>query len=325
MDCRNFKDLLDSYLSGELAVETNHACLRHAEQCLLCRAELGARRNLRDSLRAVGRRVGLSEEAQARLHARLQTEAALQTESILPFPTRPATVERGSFKRFTIPLAVAAALLLTVGWLSFYLSRDKGQNSAQAPALLELSQTVMDEAAGDHRTCASHFAGAQAAAITPEWMKEKYPAYARLAEAAAGGAKDLQLNAVHVCSFKQRKFAHLVYSQGDKLISLLVTPRDKLALRAGKVPADDGLAAGAQHMLSNPYQVSACQTAKYVVLVVSEFSAAENQAFAARLAEPVSAHLRQLEKTIAFEPRQEIEPADLLTSLRAAARRGIAR
>jgi anti-sigma factor RsiW len=325
MDCRNFKDLLDSYLSGELAVETNHACLRHAEQCSPCRAEMGARRNLRDKLREVGRRTLLSEEVQVSLRARLQAEATQQAEVVPPFPPRPATEGRWSFSKFTFPLALTAALLLTVGLLSLYLGQGRGQHPAQSYAGFELSQAVMDEAAGDHRTCASHFAGAQAAAITPAWMKEKYPAYAQLAETAAKESKGLQLNAVHVCSFKQRKFGHLVYSQGDKLISLLVTPRDEQALRAGKLLADDGLAAGLQHVLSNPYQVSAYQTAKYVVLVVSEFSETENKAFAVRLAEPVSAHLRQIEKTIAVEPRYEIGLTDLLASLCAKVQRGVTR
>ena len=318
MDCRNFKDLLDSYLSGELAVETNHACLRHAEQCSPCRAEMAARRNLRDKLRAACLRTLMSEEAQVRLRACLQAEVGQQAEKVLPFPARSASAGRGSFNKFALPLA--AALLLTVGLLSFYLIKSSGQNSPQSLALLELSQAVMDEAAGDHRMCAGHFAGVQAAAITPDWMKEKYPAYAQLAETAAAGASGLQLNAVHVCSFKQRKFAHLVYSQAGKLISLLVTPRDEQALRAGRVPADDGLAAGLQHALSSTYQVSAYQTAKYVVLVVSELSEAENNAFAARLAEPVSAHLRRIEKTIAFDPRDEIELAAWLASL---AQRGV--
>jgi hypothetical protein len=318
MDCRNFKDLLDSYLSGELAVETNHACLRHAEQCQPCRAEMAARRNLRDKLRAACQRTVMSEEAQARLRACLQAEVGQQAEKVLLFPARSASAGRRSFNKFALPLA--AALLLTVGLLSFYLIKSGRQESAQSPALLELSQAVMDEAAGDHRMCAGHFAGVQAAAITPDWMKEKYPAYAQLAETAAAGANGLQLNAVHVCSFKQRKFAHLVYSQAGKLLSLLVTPRDEQALRTGRVPADDGLAAGLQHALSSTYQVSAYQTAKYVVLVVSELSEAENNAFAARLAEPVSAHLRRIEKTIAFDARDESELAAWLASL---AQRGV--
>lgn len=322
MDCRNFKDLLDSYLSGELAVETNHACLRHTEQCAPCRAELAARRNLRDKLRVACQRTALSEGAQARLRACLQAEAGKQAEKVLPFPARSASAGHWSFNKLALALPLAAALLLTVGLLSFYLFKSGGQSPEPSQALFELSQAVMEEAAGDHRMCAGHFAGVQAAAITPDWMKEKYPAYAQLAETAAAGASGLQLNAVHVCSFKQRKFAHLVYSHEGKLLSLLVTPRDEKALRAARVPADDGLAAGLQHALSNTYQVSAYQTAKHIVLVVSELSEAENKVFAARLAEPVSAHLRRIEKTIAFEPRDAIELAAWWASL---AQRGVTR
>src|SRR4030095_7477584 len=75
MTQRTFKELLASYLSSELAVETNHDMLRHAELCADCRAELGARRRLRGLLRDGAARVGLRAEARSRLRARLRSEA----------------------------------------------------------------------------------------------------------------------------------------------------------------------------------------------------------------------------------------------------------
>src|SRR5437868_7233418 len=91
MDCRNFKDVLDSYLSGELAVETNHDCLRHAEQCPACRAEMGARRNMRTTLRAAVTRTCMSGEAQARLRECLRAEAAA-APLVQALPNRPLRV-----------------------------------------------------------------------------------------------------------------------------------------------------------------------------------------------------------------------------------------
>jgi anti-sigma factor RsiW len=296
MDCRNFKELLDSYLSDELAVETNHACLRHAEQCPACRAEMGARRNLRSALRQACQQTVLSFEAHARLRACLRAADAKTDANIeaAALPARRRSLTRPNWLSLRLAYSLAAAMLLATGWLTW---STLNRNGIRVPLL---SETVLAEAAGDHRTCAAHFAGSQAAAITPLWMKEKHPAYAQLAEVAAEGAQGLELKSVHVCKFQGRQFGHLVYAQEGQLISLLVTPRDGSCLRGGQVPTDDGRQAGLQHSLSDACQVSAYQTAKYVVLVVSDFPEAENQQLAVRLAAPVSAHLRQIEKSIAW-------------------------
>ena len=51
MNCKDFREIADSYLSDELLVETNHDVLRHLENCADCRCELAARRDLRERLR----------------------------------------------------------------------------------------------------------------------------------------------------------------------------------------------------------------------------------------------------------------------------------
>src|SRR5215467_9300795 len=51
MQCNDFREIADSYLSDELLIETNHDVLRHLESCGECRAELAARRELRQELR----------------------------------------------------------------------------------------------------------------------------------------------------------------------------------------------------------------------------------------------------------------------------------
>ncbi len=51
MQCSDFRELADSYLSDELLIETNHDLIRHLESCADCRHELAARRELRSKLR----------------------------------------------------------------------------------------------------------------------------------------------------------------------------------------------------------------------------------------------------------------------------------
>src|SRR5260370_2073562 len=51
MQCREFREIADSYLGNELIVETNHEVISHLEHCAECRRELAARRELRSQLR----------------------------------------------------------------------------------------------------------------------------------------------------------------------------------------------------------------------------------------------------------------------------------
>src|SRR5258708_19415620 len=51
MQCREFRDIADSYHGNELIVETNHEVISHLEHCSECRCELAARRELRSQLR----------------------------------------------------------------------------------------------------------------------------------------------------------------------------------------------------------------------------------------------------------------------------------
>ena len=52
MECRDVRELADSFLSEQLLVETNHEVLRHLETCPDCRLDLAGRRAMRDGLRA---------------------------------------------------------------------------------------------------------------------------------------------------------------------------------------------------------------------------------------------------------------------------------
>ena len=51
MECRDVRELTDSFLSEQLLVETTHDILRHLAQCPSCRAEMESRRRLRTALR----------------------------------------------------------------------------------------------------------------------------------------------------------------------------------------------------------------------------------------------------------------------------------
>jgi hypothetical protein len=297
MDCRQYKEILDSYLSEELTVETNHAMLRHTEHCGGCRGELAARRELRATLRRACSRDVIRPEAAARISAMLRAEAVAGAR-----PETPATWRERFSTLFTLrmamPLAaVAAALLLAGGLWAVYSTRSSRPAGPGTETITgtQLTDLLMDEAAGDHRTCAKKFVAATGPARMPESARAYDPAYVGLDQAAEPGAAGLQLRSAHICGFGDRRFAHLVYTRGEQLISLLVTGRDAQALGIEALPNDDGSTAGLQHATRERMALDAVQTGKHVVLVVSNLPEAENLALAERLGGPVAAHLRRVE------------------------------
>src|SRR6187399_3441772 len=131
MRCADVRELIDSFLSEQLLVETIHEVLRHVERCPTCRAELEGRRALRAALR---RAIGTSEEL------RMRPEFAEALSSRLRAVSR-----RRSFPVFgwRAGLAIAAGVLLVISLGVAVRSR---LIDADLAALAR-------DAVGDHRDC----------------------------------------------------------------------------------------------------------------------------------------------------------------------------
>jgi hypothetical protein len=299
MDCQNFKELLDSYLCGELAVETNHTMLSHAERCCVCRGEMAARRRLRASLRSACSKEKMSDLAMENLRARIRSEAGAGANA-----TRTGNGKwmrgwfAGLFKAWVLTPAVVALLLgATFGLyvLRRGISDDARRLTPEQIKALELSGSLMADSAIGHRSCAAYFVNATEPAEMPDSVREYDPACVGLDKVAAEGAGGLRLRAAHVCESGDRKFAHLVYTRGGGLVSLFVTVRDCRALKSGAAPPFSGLSLGPQRYTLDHIAVGAYQTLKRIVLVASDLSEDETGALAERLARPVVEHLRKAE------------------------------
>lgn len=309
MECRNFKELLDSYLCEELAVETNHQMLNHTEHCPPCRTEMASRRNMRESLRRACSKDRMSDEACARLQAKLRHEAAVSS-------LKPASSWRERWLslfefRLALPIAATAAILiLAIAGISSYL---RTENSS-----LELSNALVSEAASDHNKCAPKFIQTTKPAVMPDSVE---PAYIGLEKVAAPGAAGLHLHAAHVCAPDGRRFAHLIYTREGALISLLVTERDNRALKVGQLPPTFQGIAEFQELKRDNLSLGAYQTAKHVVLIVSDLPSAENNKLAQTLAIPVVNYISKLDgQSVAGLP--EFRPDVSLTNLIASLKKG---
>src|SRR5258708_8482582 len=114
MQCREFREIADSYLGNELIVETNHEVISHLEHCAECRRELAARRGLRSQLSEAFIKAPenqMSEEFAQRLSAQLHAYA-LGERNVTPVSGRHSSVmvRRASW------LALAACLVLAAGF-----------------------------------------------------------------------------------------------------------------------------------------------------------------------------------------------------------------
>lgn len=293
MDCRNFKEVLDSYLSDELTVETNHAVMRHAEHCANCRTEMGARRNLRGVLRQTVTATTATPEFRNRLRERLRAQAVSRAE-VQPVreASWPASFFAKGFGRFSMPqFAMAAAGLLLALTSAVYLFSNSNRVQA-AP----LSSAIWQQAAGDHNHCAAFWRNLTQGENDPVHDVEDYdPSLQDLGKHSPHQALGLKFHYAHVCREGERTFVHLIYSRGNELISLLVTQRNSQAMKDGIVPTDDGGKAGLQRELGllGKYSVSAFQTSEHVVLLVSSLDEPTQQTLSEKLAQPISNLLRQ--------------------------------
>ena len=107
LDCQHVREVMDSYLSEELSVETNHLVLRHVAECRTCAAELNGRRRLR-ALLSEGLDVAVDAD---RVRARI---------------TRAVDREQHSWQRIARLGAIAAMLvaaLVVAFWAAFPVNR----------------------------------------------------------------------------------------------------------------------------------------------------------------------------------------------------------
>ena len=272
MQCRDFRELADSYLSDELLVETNHDVIRHLETCPDCRRELAARRELRSKLRAGFENapdLQMSEEFAGRLTAQL----------------RDAGFSRARFSS-TRYLAIAASLLI-VAALGFIVMQQRWRQ--QTAAVLTASVV------GDHRDCALNHRLEERPIDLHEAGRKYDSAYINLVSAVMPDGKlpaGAEFVDAHSCVFKGRRFGHVILRYRSELVSVLVTniePQDHNSSKGVKEAVAEAQMDG--------FQLAHFETARHAVYVVSGLSDAENLSIAQAIEPSVARHIKDAERT----------------------------
>src|SRR5689334_13193063 len=135
MNCRDVREVADSFLCDELLTETNHEILQHLDTCASCRSEIDARRTLRTTLRDAFDR---APELQARSEFLERLRGDLRDA---PAQDHRSWVSRRWF-------AIAAGLVLAAGLGGAVLVKRSTPR---------LSDALAQDAIGDHRNCALKF------------------------------------------------------------------------------------------------------------------------------------------------------------------------
>ena len=264
MQCRDVRELADSFLSEQLLVETNHELLRHLDTCPDCRADIAARRALRDGLRTAFSR---AEDLRPRPEFAAELRATLRP-SLQEIPSQP---EKEISRRSLLQSwwALAAGLVLAAGG---GLVVRNSNNRSRLGALAR-------EAAGDHQNCAVKFSLAERPIELEEAGRRYGAPYAALATfepPAVDGS--LEMLERHSCVYQGRRYGHVVFRYRGALTSLLVTEGTPPATPELE-PSDSGPA------------VASLPAGRFLGFVVADLDRPSVLRLAQSLAEPLSQHL----------------------------------
>ena len=248
MNCRDVREVADSFLCEELLTETNHEILRHLDTCPSCRTEIDARRRLRGALRTAFNRAP-------------ELQPAGEFVDRLRDQLRQASVHRHRSWTFSGPwLALAASLMLAAGVTAAILL-----NRAPAPA-----DALAQDAIGDHRNCALKYRLVRTPVPLEEAAQRFDSAYRLLLSAPADdiSTPDGPVRVVerHSCAYGTHRFGHVILQYRGRVVSLLVTANDRATAAAESAEA-------IPHVIGRPMDglsVVSVNGSRHAVMLVSD-------------------------------------------------------
>lgn len=236
LDCQNVREVMDSYLSEELSVETNHGVLRHVAECHECAAELKRRQRLRALL---------SETLDVTVDANRGTARITQA----------LDREQRSWQRVARFGAIAATLIAAVG-VAYWAG---GRVDAAA----------YDHAAEDHIACALTYP-ADAVYDANQSAKNLVPPFLGIANAVGLSHGDYHVIDAHMCPYEGRNYAHVVMRGGGQTLSIFAERAERGTLPPAPVTVLTGDTVDVHAATRLGYRIAAVATRDHQVFLVSE-------------------------------------------------------
>jgi len=306
MNCKDFREIADSYLSNELLIETNHEVLRHLENCAECRRELAARRHLREALRDA-----VKHAPESHLNPAFATRLRTNLREKHFFGQGKWSFVHFSGKNPTFAFALAVLVLAVSFIFVWHFARNGNpsqtanlnppatigtntkKDETSAPPAHRASFVEMEkDAVGDHRHCALKFE-LKEIPVSLDEAAAKYGAFnkdldkAVFAPLKEGFGENVKFLEAHSCLINGRRFAHIVLKYRERVVSVLVAARD------GENEIENGDAISCQS--DEELRVACFQTAKFGVFVVSDLDETENLKIARAISPALKKHFEQSE------------------------------
>lgn len=280
MNCNDFREIIDSYLSDELLTETNHDILRHLELCGNCRGEIEIRREIRGRLKT------------AVLNSRVyQVDSgfASNLKTILSrTPIRDSRETSTSWFAKNSWVAVAAGLLLvfTIGFV--FMNQSGTIETADVgitPSIPSLAQNdLINIALGDHEHCAMRH-DLDDPVVALEKASVKYKNLDKIVVPSLQKVlSKYEFVMAHGCKYKDTEFAHVVVRDEGNTLSVLI---------ADKGDFDETKSAGPLRFSSSnrKYQVAIHNTKTHAIFVISDMDEEKNSDALKALSDPLRKHL----------------------------------
>jgi len=281
--CKRMASYLDSYINGELSVETSQEVQKHTERCETCASALADR----VQVRALLKRAILSEPVPERLgmHIRREVLSKRSIDSIF-----------GVWM-----IAAAAVVVLAAGVAVFF-------HSKSAPARRPLSMAA-EVAPGDdagqilkvgfngHVSCAIDHEMANKHFTVAEMSEKLGSQYAELVGLVKTSMpQDYEVVVGHRCHYQGRELLHLILRRKEAVVSLIVTRKGAEAFAAsGAVPVLRASGVPIYESSWRNLQVAGMETRDYLAFVVSNEPHTDNEQIASSLMPAVRDFLKQVE------------------------------
>jgi anti-sigma factor RsiW len=236
LDCQHVREVMDSYLSGELSVETNHGFHHHVAGCRDCAGELTRRQRLRALLAAT-------------------LDVPVDTDSARARIAHAVDRDERSWQRVTRLGAVAATLVAAVV-VAYWAGR-------------RVDAAAYDDSAADHVICALTYPEGTVY-DRDRAAKNLVSPYEQIVDGIGRSHGVYHVIDAHMCPYKGRNYAHVVIRGDKQTLSIFAERAERGALpEAPKtVLAGDVLDVHATTRLG--YRISAVATRDYRLYLVSE-------------------------------------------------------
>ena len=277
--CEETRKYLDSYVSSELLVETNHELLRHLETCAACSAEADARVRLRTRLKAAVQVQSVPPELQARVR-----ECIRDHESRHAFG--------GGWARWA--MAAAASLVLGAGlWMNYRRERmpelaDRPGQKAYIQRVSSRLAAVLKVGLADHIHCSIFRKYPKAAPTEAQMESDLGPSYRGLLPVVRAAVPEgYRIVMGHQCGYAGRQYIHFTLEKNGELLSLVISKKGNGETLDGLPVSTETSDIPIHQSAAGRYQVAGFDAGNFLAYIVSDLKGRTNLQIASTMAPAV--------------------------------------